>query len=77
MAKGMSVFESEGEGVKWLQWELSQVAPAYKDFLNLHGGIDGKCGTNTVELLKLFQATYGLEVDGICGRNTRNALKAN
>ena len=75
--KGISVFESQGEGVKWLQWELSQVAPAYKDFLNLHGGIDGKCGTNTVELLKLFQSNYGLIVDGVCGRNTRKALKAN
>lgn len=73
---GYSVFESEGEGVKWLQWELSKVAPAYADFLDLHGGIDGKCGNNTVELLKLFQRSYGLVEDGVCGRNTRNALKA-
>jgi N-acetylmuramoyl-L-alanine amidase CwlA len=71
---GISVFESEGEGVKWMQWELSKVAPAYNDFLNLHGGIDGKCGNNTVELLKLFQRSYGLVEDGVCGRNTRNAL---
>ena len=75
---GISVFESSGEGVKWLQWELSQVAPAYKDFLNAHGGIDGQCGTNTVELLKLFQKNYGLsQVDGLCGRDTRKALKNN
>ena len=75
--KGFSVFESEGEGVKWLQWELSKVAPSYNDFLNLHGGIDGKCGNNTVELLRLFQTNYGLEPDGICGKQTRTALKAN
>lgn len=74
---GISVFESSGEGVKWLQWELCQVAPAYKNYINLNGGIDGKCGNATVELLKLFQSTYGLEVDGVCGRNTRKALKAN
>lgn len=74
---GISVFESSGNGVKWLQWELCQVAPAYKNYINLNGGIDGKCGNATVELLKLFQSTYGLEVDGVCGRNTRKALKAN
>ena len=74
---GISVFESEGEGVKWLQWELSKVAPAYADFLDLHGGIDGMCGNNTVELLKLFQRNYGLKEDGVCGRNSRAALKAN
>lgn len=76
-AKGLLTFQSEGEGVKWMQWELSQVAPAYKDFLNANGGIDGKCGNNTVELLKLFQKNYGLNVDGVCGSNTRKALKAN
>lgn len=76
-AAGISNFQSTGEGVKWMQWELSKVAPAYKDFLDLHGGIDGKCGSNTVELLKLFQTNYGLTIDGICGRQTRAALKAN
>lgn len=75
--KGLKIYESEGEGVKWLQWELSKVAPAYKEFLYLHGGIDGKCGNNTVELLKLFQRNYGLVDDGICGSNTRKALIAN
>lgn len=76
-AKGIMNFESEGEGVKWMQWELSKVAPAYNDFLNLHGGIDGKCGKNTTDLLILFQTTYGLEPDGVCGSKTRTALKAN
>lgn len=74
---GISVFESAGEGVKWVQWELSEVAPAYKNYIDLNGGIDGKCGNATVELIKLFQSSYGLNVDGVCGRNTRKALKAN
>ncbi len=74
---GISVFESTGESVKWLQWELEQVAPAYKDYLEQNGGIDGKCGNATVELLKMFQKNYGLEVDGVCGRNTRKALIEN
>ena len=75
---GISNFESSGDGVKWLQWELEQVSPAYKDFLEAHGGIDGKCGSSTTELLKLFQINYGLEpVDMVCGRKTRAALKKN
>ena len=74
---GISVFESSGDGVKWVQWELCQVAPSYREAIVLNGGIDGKCGPNTVALIKLFQSTYGLEVDGVCGRNTRKALNAN
>lgn len=74
---GLSVFESEGEGVKWLQWELSQVSPVFKEYLYLHGGIDGKCGDATTQLLYLFQNSYGLKPDKICGRNTRAALKHN
>lgn len=77
MQKGVLNFQSQGEGVKWVQWELSQVAPAYKESIVLNGGIDGKCGPNTVALIELFQKTYGLDVDGLCGRGTRNALKAN
>lgn len=74
---GISVFESSGDGVKWVQWELCQVSPSYREAIVLNGGIDGKCGPNTVALIKLFQSAYGLEVDGVCGRNTRKALKAN
>ena len=76
-SKGIANFESQGEGVKWMQWELSKVSPAYNNFLNLHGGIDGKCGKNTTDLLILFQQSYGLEPDGVCGSKTRTALKAN
>lgn len=74
---GISTFESSGNGVKWVQWELAQVSPSYKQYLELNGGIDGVCGNGTVELIRLFQSTYGLTVDGLCGRGTRNALKAN
>ncbi len=76
-AKKLKSYTSSGEGVKWLQWELEQVAPAYKAYLEQRGGIDGKCGNGTVALLKLFQRSYGLKEDGICGSNTRKALKAN
>ncbi len=75
--KGILSFSSSGEGVKWLQWELEQVNQAFKDFLEAHGGIDGNCGSNTVVLLELFQKNYGLTVDGVCGSQTRAALKAN
>ena len=74
---GIISFESVGEGVKWLQWELEQVNSAFKAYLEQHGGIDGKCGNATIELLTLFQNSYGLKVDGVCGSNTREALKAN
>lgn len=76
---GISVFENLGEGVKWVQWELEQVSKAYKDFLELNGGIDGNCGNATVTLITKFQTEYGknLTIDGMCGRATRKALKDN
>ncbi len=74
---GLSVYENEGEGVKWVQWELAQVSSDFKEILYENGGIDGKCGNTTVTLIKRFQKKYGLEVDGICGKNTRAALSAN
>jgi peptidoglycan hydrolase-like protein with peptidoglycan-binding domain len=41
------------------------------------GGIDGKCGSTTVNLLIDFQRNYGLTPDGVCGQKTREALKKN
>ena len=74
----ISYTEKDEKWAEWLQWELEQVSPAYKDFLEAHGGIDGKCGSSTTELLRLFQINYGLEpVDMVCGRKTRAALKKN
>ena len=74
--KGLSIFESEGEGVKWVQWELCQVSYDFKEEIMENGGIDGKCGKTTVKLIKQFQKKYGLKVDGVVGRNTRTALNA-
>lgn len=74
---GILSFTSEGDGVKWVQWELSKVSESFNQTLKLHGGIDGKCGATTVELIRTFQKMYGLTVDGVCGSQTRKALKAN
>jgi len=37
-------------------------------------GVDGDCGTETVEAIKAFQTTHNLTVDGICGPLTWAAL---
>lgn len=34
------------------------------------GKIDGKMGKQTIEAIRQFQRSYGLTVDGICGKNT-------
>ena len=62
---------SKGEGVKWIQWELTE---AGFDF-SKHGGIDGIFGSHTEGCVKQFQHNKNLERDGIVGRYTRNALK--
>lgn len=38
------------------------------------GAADGICGSRTVEAIKKFQKSAGLEVDGICGTATYRAL---
>lgn len=51
---------------KWLQWELTN-----------HGykcDIDGIFGTDTLKQVKAFQNSVGLEDDGVCGKQTREAL---
>ncbi len=58
---------SKGEGVLWLQYELSKLG--YK--LN----IDGDFGPKTNAALKDYQKSRGLEADGELGSITRNALK--
>lgn len=58
---------TQGECVKWLQYEL-----------NRHGAgltIDGKYGGATFASVLQFQKTHALLADGIAGSNTINTLK--
>ena len=65
---------SNGNGVKWLQWELNESGA------NLT--IDGDFGNNTLTAIKAFQSCHfdekgqRLTVDGVCGAKTRLALKS-
>lgn len=54
--------------VKWLQWELVEAGYDIK--------IDGEFGPLTDTALRSFQRSCKIEVDGICGPNTRKYLKA-
>lgn len=60
---------SKGDGVKWLQWALTNAGYDC-------GGIDGDYGSKTVKAVKEFQKAYGLGVDGIAGPVTRTKLLA-
>mgnify|MGYP002623898721 CR=1 FL=1 len=62
-----------GDGVCWVQYELCRVG--FQQKIDSAGGIDGICGDETVRCIESFQRSQGLEVDGICGKNTRKALK--
>jgi hypothetical protein len=59
----------EGEPVKWLQWQLEQ-----KGYFKT--AIDGKFDTITLGAVLAFQFKNGLDVDGVCGPKTQQALKA-
>lgn len=58
---------SRGEDVKTLQRKLNKLG------INA-GTVDGIYGNNTVKAVKELQATFGLVVDGIAGRDTFNLL---
>lgn len=58
------------ENVRWLQWYL-------RNKYNINIGIDGCFGPNTERAVKEFQTKYGLEVDGIAGPKTINAILNN
>ena len=63
---------SKGEEVKTLQRLLKSLTFNGKD-----GGvllIDGSFGTNTEYALRSYQKANGLEVDGICGKNSWNSI---
>lgn len=59
---------SKGNGVKWLQWHLNRLG--YK-----HIEVDGSFGPQTKLAVKDFQTKMSLTSDGICGSQTRFALK--
>lgn len=58
---------SIGQAVYAFQW----YATAYGEDT---GGIDGQYGDKSVQACKNIQTRFSLEVDGICGANTWNAL---
>lgn len=61
---------SKGDGVRWVQWHLTQLGYSIGS-----SGIDGDCGSGTVAGIKEFQRDFGVSADGICGTNTRNAMR--
>jgi len=75
--KRIKSYISSGEGVKWAQFELCEISADFKNAIDSSGGIDGKCGDTTTFLIACAQNLYGLKVDGVCGKNTRTALKNN
>lgn len=60
-------FNSRGNDVRWLQWELNNKG-GYKLI------IDGIAGALTIGALTDYQRTHGQQPDGICGKLTRAAL---
>lgn len=60
---------SRGTQVKVLQWLLNQNGCDA-------GTVDGIFGSKTLAAVKAYQQKKGLTVDGICGKNTWNAILA-
>ena len=58
---------SKGEGVKWLQWQLTSLGYSC-------GEVDGDFGGKTYAAVIAFQKDKGLTVDGVVGPMTRAAL---
>lgn len=61
-------YNSKGNGVRWCQYALNK-----KGGYNLK--VDGIAGPLTINALRDFQLKNNLAVDGICGENTRAALR--
>lgn len=70
-AKGITDYICSGDGVRWFQQGLKQcgydIGPS---------GVDGQCGKCTVAAIKALQKDAKITVDGLGGKNTRQALKA-
>ena len=73
--RGIKDYISSGTGVKWVQFELVNVSSEISRIINGSGGVDGVCGSATVKAIEAFQKAKGLNVDGVCGVNTRSKLK--
>lgn len=58
---------SKGIAAKWVQWHLN--------ILGYNLVIDGSFGPKSVAALRKFQTDYNIDVDGICGAQTRKKLK--
>lgn len=59
-------FNSKGNDARWLQYELNRYG--YKLI------VDGIIGQRSLDALKDFQLSHGLEPDEICGPKTKQAL---
>lgn len=65
-------YGSTGSSVKLLQKLLKEDGYKGADWETLD--IDGEAGENTIYALKRYQSNNGLDVDGICGKNTWSSL---
>lgn len=61
-----------GRDVQWLQWELIHRTPQYLR----EGECDGVFGTITLGAVLAYQQKHMLELDGVCGPETRASLMA-
>lgn len=68
--KGIKVFLSAGDGVKWIQWELMESG------LLTEADIDGICGSKTVAAIIAYQKSCKITADGLVGKTTRKYLAA-
>ena len=59
-----------GSDVQWLQWELIHRSPQYLR----EGECDGIFGTITLGAVLAYQQKHMLELDGVCGPETRASL---
>lgn len=74
--KGIKTYLCSGEGVKWIQWELKEAGYDLGTSGPSKDGIDGECGTKTVNAIIAYQQSCKITSDGLAGSVTRKYLKA-